>query len=65
MQRPPPVYGKVEDSWFVRDAAALGMRVLVTSDALSVYNSSSGHIQPPGLRGHIATNGMFGVTTKS
>ena len=55
-QRPPPVYGKVEDSWFVRDAAAMGMRVLFTLQALSVYNRSSGHIQPPGLRGHKATN---------
>ena len=43
------MYGKLEDSWFARDAAALGLRIVVTNEALTVYNRTSGKIQPPGL----------------
>ena len=48
-QREAAAYGKVEDSWFARDMLALGMRIVVTDEALTYYNRSSGHIQPPGL----------------
>ena len=48
-QREAAAYGKVEDSWFARDMAALGLRIVVTDEALTFYNRTSGHIQPPGL----------------
>jgi len=48
-QREAAAYGKVEDSWFARDMAALGMRIVVTTEALTFYNKSTIHVQPPGL----------------
>ena len=48
-QREGAAYGKVEDSWFARDMAALGLRIVATDEALTMYNRTSGHIQPPGL----------------
>ena len=53
-QREGAAYGRLEDSWFARDAAALRLGVVVTDAALSLYNRTSGRILPPGLVKHAA-----------
>ena len=40
--REAPAYDRLEDSWFARDVAALGLGIVVTDAALSQYNVTSG-----------------------